>query len=194
VTARSTEVNFSIHPRVFGPRQCGRIIRLGDSGQQQGGIEGLAEPGTLRDSEVTWIGRDPDSDWIHRRLEAVVERSNRRWNLDLDGFSEDLQLTTYNRVGTHYTWHHDGLDDGVEHRKLSLVIQLSDPVAYEGAELEFLEVAEDYDDSQRSDYLRRTRSQGTVIAFPSFEYHRVTPLLRGRRHSLVAWVAGPPFR
>jgi PKHD-type hydroxylase len=73
-------------------------------------------------------------------------------------------------------------------------VQLSDPATYEGSDLQLLEVVEDYDDADGGAWRSRVRRRGTVIAFPAFEYHRVTPLESGVRHSLVCWVGGPPFR
>ena len=38
------------------------------------------------------------------------------------------------------------------------------------------------------------RPQGSVIVFPSFVWHRVTPVTKGTRYSLVLWTCGQPFR
>lgn len=190
---------YQLHPAVFGRRQCDEIVEMGTramagEGATAGGIEGLESAGDLRDSTIAWLSRDPSTEWIHRRLEEVAERANRRWLLDIDGIEEDLQFTVYDRRGDHYTWHHDGLDAGVERRKISLVVQLSDPRDYRGAELEFLEVVEDLEDGAAADFRTACAARGTLVSFPGFEYHRVTPLRSGRRLSLVAWVAGPPLR
>ena len=80
------------------------------------------------------------------------------------------------------------------HRKLSLVVQLSDPADYDGAELELFQVHADAGDDELATFRAQSTAQGTVVVFPSFEYHRVTPLRSGMRHSLVSWVSGPPFR
>jgi PKHD-type hydroxylase len=34
------------------------------------------------------------------------------------------------------------------------------------------------------------RTRGAFIAFPSFAVHRVSPVTRGTRWSLVAWITG----
>ena len=41
---------------------------------------------------------------------------------------------------------------------------------------------------------RAHKARGTLVAFPSYVMHRVTPVTSGTRKSLVAWVAGPKFR
>ena len=38
------------------------------------------------------------------------------------------------------------------------------------------------------------KARGTFIVFPSFMLHRVTPVTRGTRWSLVAWIAGARWR
>ena len=80
-----------------------------------------------------------------------------------------------------YTWHMDN-GDKTPGRKISLSVQLSSPDSYEGGELEFF-------------YTNKTKqvekTQGGVIAFPSFIMHRVTPVTKGVRYSMVAWVVGP---
>lgn len=196
---RLPHATFSVHPHTLGARQCDRVVELGLSARRQdgrlaGGVEGIDDTGLLRSSTVAWIPRDGDSEWLFAKLEDVARRANRHWGLELSGLEEDLQFTEYAEPGAHYTWHHDGLDPGVEHRKLSLVVQLSDPRDHRGADLEFIEVVEDYDEEMRREYRASVSPRGTVVAFPAWEYHRVTPLRWGRRRSLVAWLSGPPLR
>jgi len=69
-------------------------------------------------------------------------------------------------------------------RKLSLVLQLSDPKDYEGGEL-ILHLSEEP--------TVVPKKQGYVTIFPSFVLHEVTPVTSGTRHSLVSWISGKPF-
>ncbi len=188
-----------IYPRVFTPGQCDRILRYSDAlaadaALLEGDDGSEVADDSIRRSSTAWIVPDDDTWWIYEKLAAVAEKANRRYGFDLDGFGEDLQFTTYGERGAFYSWHQDGLDGNVSGRKLSLVVQLSDPEDYDGAELQFFDVAEDYDANELAAFTELTRERGTVVAFPSFEYHRVLPLRRGARRSLVAWVSGPPFR
>ena len=65
-------------------------------------------------------------------------------------------------------------------------MQLSDPADYDGGELELK-------NSTRT--LVAPRAQGTLIVFPSFLLHRVAPVTRGTRRSLVGWASGThPYR
>jgi PKHD-type hydroxylase len=82
-----------------------------------------------------------------------------------------------------YNWHQD-FGTGVS-RKLSNVVQLSDPSEYEGGNLQIM---------TNSGVQRIRKKRGLAVAFPSFTFHTVTPVTAGTRQSLVAWVSGAPFR
>ncbi len=190
----------------FTHEQCCAVAALGDSLQAEGGALAGAGPDgdgdapgsgsdlALRRSRVAWIPRSDQTAWLFDRLSELVVRANRTWRFDLSGFDEELQYTLYDEPGAFYTWHQDGLDGDVATRKLALVVQLTDPSLYDGADLEMFDVVTDWEPDELAEWRARVRSQGTVVAFPAFEYHRVTPLVSGRRASLVAWVGGPPFR
>lgn len=187
-----------VYPGVFTERQCDRILAdtaalATDDAGIGDGIGETEHDVAIRRSTIGWITADEPFVWIYDKLARVVERANRSYGFDLIGFTEDLQFTEYAGAGAFYTWHQDGLDGDLAARKLSMVVQLSDPADYEGGDLEFFSLD---GDGAAPDPGRRaaTRARGTVIVFPSFEYHRVTPLLSGTRRSLVCWVGGPPFR
>lgn len=171
----------------FDAAECERIVALAEPEQAEtASLEGDDDIDRVRSSTVTWLASDDTNWWIYERLAELVADANERWGFDLVGFEEELQYTRYDGPGDHYTWHRDGLDGDVSTRKISVVVQLTDPSEYTGARLEF---PDDYEEPQNTG-----ASQGTAVVFPAFEYHRVTPLRTGRRRSLVAWVAGPPFR
>ena len=73
-----------------------------------------------------------------------------------------------------------------------MTISLTDPSEYEGGDLEF-----DFRDTDKGSQPRiceEIRQKGSVIVFPSFVWHRVKPVTKGRRHSLVCWNLGYPFK
>lgn len=124
--------------------------------------------------------------WLFDKLAKTTISLNKQfWNFDLT-FLETLQFTVYNQLNDFYTAHMDTSHNRPEQRKLSLVVQLSDPETYEGSNLEI--------HSCGLDFFGTVRTQGTLIAFPSYMVHRVTELTRGTRYSLVSWVCGPPYR
>jgi PKHD-type hydroxylase len=185
--------------RVFTPRQCGRIVASAEDLAVEEGLVGTDDASYDRDaairrSRLSWIEPVDATLWIFDKLTKVVAKANRTYGFDLLGFTEDLQLTRYDEPGAFYGWHQDGLEGDLAGRKLSLVTQLTDPDTYEGSDLELFCVNEEYEADAARDWAARARRQGSVVVFPAFEYHRVTPLVAGARHSLVCWIGGPPFR
>jgi PKHD-type hydroxylase len=108
------------------------------------------------------------------------------YRFDLYGFLEDFQYTVYlGGEAGHYDWHIDAGASTVSPRKLSLVLQLSDPSEYEGGELQFM---------TSSGITTVRKEKGFVVAFPSYTLHRVTPVTSGIRKTIVVWITGPAFR
>lgn len=142
----------------------------------------------VRRSHIVWLDHDaPDTAWIAARLTRLVAEVNREvFNFALTGFDEDIQLTEYRaEVAGFYDWHADIGGRGIpQSRKLSLTVQLSDPADYDGGALEL---------NSRGEPEVAPCGRGTAIAFPSYVLHRVTPVTRGVRRSLVVWVHGPRF-
>jgi PKHD-type hydroxylase len=149
-------------------------------GQGVGGINP-----DIRRSQVSWLSNTPETHWIFEKLGFVAARLNSNWfGFDLTGFGEPLQLTHYDQSENGmYGWHQD-YGGGIS-RKLSLVLQLSDPSEYEGGNLQVKTGSEPQS-------VRKQR--GLVAAFPSYVLHQVTPVTQGNRQSLVAWISGPQFK
>ena len=151
-------------------------------------VGGLPDsPPEIRKSQVAWLSNTPESSWFYDRMAFVARKLNAKfYNFDLHGFLEDMQFTIYKDDNeSHYTWHVDMSDDAPAARKLSLVLQLSDPSEYEGGELQTMTGSEpNVVDKQK----------GLIAAFPSYMLHRVTPITKGTRYSVVVWVCGPSFK
>jgi PKHD-type hydroxylase len=141
----------------------------------------------LRLTRVAWMLRNPEIAWLHARLEEMVLQINAQfYRYDLYGLNEPFQYTVYEGAeGGYYGWHVDMGEKNYEPRKISLSLQLSEPCGYQGGDLE-LEVGD-------GPY-KAEKARGTLIAFPSYVLHRVSPVTSGIRKSLVIWVAGPEFR
>lgn len=146
-----------------------------------------------RRSEIRWIFPDTESFGdLFRLVDDRIHVANRNaFGVDLS-YLHALQMTTYRAEWTgHYDWHMDTfLDDRARgvclDRKLSATIQLSAPEDYDGGDFELKAVP-----PPAQEDLRR---QGAMLVFPSFLQHRVTPVTRGIRHSIVAWYEGPLWR
>tara|TARA_B100001094_G_scaffold304126_1_gene332800 strand:- start:7201 stop:7956 length:756 start_codon:yes stop_codon:yes gene_type:complete len=78
-------------------------------------------------------------------------------------------------------------------RKLSMTINLNKPGDYEGGNLKF-DFGHHTEDGVRFYECEEIRPQGSIIIFPSFIPHCVTPVTKGTRYSLVLWSLGYPFR
>lgn len=152
-----------------------------------GGKEPDEDYSEIRESRVGWLANTEDTSWIYDRL-AFISRSinSKFFGFDLFGFLEHMQFTEY--VGEsegHYNWHQDISETSSAPRKLSLVLQLSDPEDYDGGELQTMSSAEPSVVDKK---------KGLITAFPSWCLHKVTPVTRGIRHTLVIWVCGPSFK
>lgn len=140
----------------------------------------------VRVTRLAWIEPNTNTTSFYGRISHIVRDLNQRfYRFALTGL-ENFQYTVYHgHQGGHYDWHIDYGRQSARARKISLSIQLSDPADYEGGDLQF------QIDSQPA---AAPRTRGTLIAFPAFFLHRVTPVLAGTRKSLVVWATGPEFQ
>lgn len=143
----------------------------------------------IRKNKIVWINiEDISLTWAIKRISDYVYRINKEnYNFDIYGLTEDIQFTEYSEIDDHYDWHTDCSQGNIV-RKLSFSIQLSDSKDYEGCEIQFNynEKSENKNDD--------AKQQGSAISFPSYMSHQVTPLISGKRYSLVVWVGGPNFK
>jgi len=151
-----------------------------------------------RDSNIVWMNEQ----WIYKEIQPYVHQANKNagWNFDWD-WSESCQFTIYKK-GQYYDWHCDSWDKPyVEQgptngkiRKLSVTVSLTDPKEYKGGELEFDFRNEDPDKKPNIRTCTEILPKGSLVVFPSFVWHRVKPVTKGVRHSLVIWNLGYPFK
>jgi PKHD-type hydroxylase len=138
-----------------------------------------------RVSDISWVDENLETQWLYDKITQYAKTANEQmWNFDIWGYHDQLQYTTYYGDGGHYDWHAD-LGPGISNRKLSVVLQLSDPGEYEGGELQM---------NVGSTILTVPKELGLICFFPSFLLHRVTPLTSGVRKSLVTWLCGANLR
>lgn len=139
-----------------------------------------------RKSQTGWISNNDSTAWFYDKMAYIARNINSLfYRFDLYGFQEDMQYAVYGSGGDHYDWHIDSGATTVVPRKLSFSLQLSHPLDYEGGNLEFMI-------GKNVDVVRRER--GLIVAFPSYRLHRVTPVTKGVRKSIVVWTTGPQFR
>ena len=181
------ENNFSTWENGFTDEQLKRICEIGDNLEFSSASlgEGVVD-NSIRITKTSWIQLNDETTFIYDSLGFITRQLNGQFfDFDLFGFAEHLQYTVYHDNGSKYDWHLDRGMSTFAPRKLSLVLQLSDPSEYEGGDLELF---------TGSNPIVVTKQRGLVTAFPSFVLHRVTPVTKGTRKTLVAWLTGPKFR
>ena len=180
--------NYYYYTNAFTLEELDTIKTIGNSYPKQSAEVGGGEDSQVSDyrkSEISWIPEESNNQWLYDKISQYAISANKEmWNFDIWGYHDALQFTNYYGDGGHYDWHAD-LGPGISNRKLSVVLQLSDPKDYVGGELQMntgggiTSVAKEY---------------GSLCFFPSFVLHRVTPLTSGTRTSLVTWLCGANLR
>ncbi|MFN0185999.1 MAG: 2OG-Fe(II) oxygenase [Aquabacterium sp.] len=177
-----------VWPGLLDAETCARVIEMVRPHPPLRGRVGSLnlDHGGIRRSDIWLFDPEPDLGFVFDPLVQAVLHVNQGYGFDLTGFASGCQVARY-AAGEqgHYDWHMDLGTGPMSCRKLSVSVQLSPPQSYDGGDLEF-----------RLDGLDplKLRQQGTLVAFPSYMQHRVAPVSRGERWSLVAWVEGPPYR
>jgi len=176
---------------MFTPKQCKMIIDMGHSLKPEQAKVGGGKKDGIHDTKkrVTTISWIPFKNMpeMYQTIESTMLRTNSN-HFGFNGMelSEPAQFTEYPKGGF-YDWHMDS-DTNFAHeptvRKISMTCLLSDPSDFKGGELEFM------DKGKKADDLK----QGQAIFFASFLRHRVAPVKKGVRRSLVMWFGGPPLR
>jgi len=174
---------------IFTPEQCQMIINAGRSEPKEMGKTQKKEDEGLdiqkRTSHISWI---PFKKMIpmYKDIERILISTNAN-HFGFEGvkITEQAQYTEYPEGGF-YDWHVDS-DLSFEHeppvRKISMTCLLSPESEFEGGHLEMM-------DENKIIKLK----QGQAIFFASFLKHRVTPVSKGNRKSLVMWFGGPPLK
>jgi PKHD-type hydroxylase len=197
------------------PKFCDEIIKYGISQQEELALTGeqndklnkdkklskknLKDLKKKRDSNVVWL----NDCWIYKEIQPYINKANKLagWNFDWD-WSESCQFTKY-KLNQFYDWHCDSWEGAYANkddpdtfgkiRKLSVTCSLSAPEDYEGGELEF-DFRNMDPDKPTIRKCAEISPRGSVVVFPSHVWHRVKPVTKGTRYSLVIWNLGYPFR
>ena len=175
---------------LFTPEQCNEIIACGrrqkpqkaqvGMGRKEGGLDT-----SKRTTTISWIPFK-ELEPMYVRVNEFIQRSNlNHFGFDDIRITEQAQFTEYPEGGF-YDWHMDS-DVNMQHeppvRKISMTVLLNHESQFEGGELELMAPGK-----------KAKLTQGNAIVFASFLSHRVAPVTRGVRQSLVMWFGGTPFR
>ena len=177
---------------IFTPEQCQDIINAGRAEPKQDahvgskeGIKGGVIDTKTRTSHISWIPFKKMQP-MYKKIEKVMKATNgNHFGFDGMQITEMAQYTEYPEGGF-YEWHVDN-DVNCQHeppvRKISMTCLLSPESEFEGGDLELM-----------SEGKVAKIKQGHAVFFASFIRHRVKPVTRGRRQSLVMWFGGTPFK
>ena len=175
---------------IFTPQQCEMVIEAGHKQKLEVAQVGMNNPKggvdtKKRTTTISWIPFKEMTE-MYSQIEATMQTSNlNHFGFENMKITEPAQFTEYPKGGF-YDWHMD-LDINGTHeppvRKISMTILLSDPSTFKGGHLEFME-------KNKVPELK----QGQAIFFASFIRHRVAPVTKGIRRSLVMWFGGTPFK
>jgi PKHD-type hydroxylase len=178
---------------IFTPEQCKMIIAAGRAepknnasiGAGDKAVEGGVIDTKTRTSHISWIPFSKMTD-MYKDIERIMKATNgNHFGFDGMTINEMAQYTEYPEGGF-YEWHVDN-DVNMAHeppvRKISMTCLLSPESEFEGGDLELMFEG-------RVPKIK----QGHAVFFASFIRHRVKPVIRGNRKSLVMWFGGPPFK
>jgi len=185
---------FYVFTRAVSPDVCDQIVKDCKKNVLKEGAVGSLVP-NIRKNLVCFIQEKED------RINALAwhflrKANNKQFNYDLKYF-ESSQFSEY-KDGGFYGWHKDSSDErNKEIRKLSLTLALSNPDTFEGGDLQFYSgdrPMEDMGEITAEQITNDIKAQGSVVVFDSRDWHRVTPVTKGVRHSIVCWTVGPNFK
>jgi len=179
------------------------MARTGGFGDRKLSKKEIEDMKRKRNSDLVWL----NDLWIYKEIFPFVHEANKNagWNFEWDR-SEPCQFTKY-KLNQYYDWHCDSWDKPYQRqasdpsngkiRKLSVTCQLTDGSEYQGGELEF--DYRNYDPHMRDESRHLIKAveilpKGSIIVFPSFVWHRIKPVTKGVRYSLVMWNLGLPFK
>jgi PKHD-type hydroxylase len=191
--ARNPGVGGIRYERCFSAAECDRIVGSAErEGWQEGGVGGYGSNSeVVREVRSVLEQRlpiDAKGFPVARIVSEICRINSELWHFDLSGIVADdmpclMRYRSSNR--DKFEWHLD-MGRGISaSRKLGFTVQLSEGGAYEGGDLEFHNI---------DGRAMPLREKGTLVAFPAYWLHRVTPVTRGVRHVIVGWVHGPSFR
>lgn len=187
--------------KVIDKKTCDKIIKLGKKQILKQATIGSSDKNHLkktRKSKVAFI----NDKWLYELLTPFLAQANQhsKWNYEYD-WCENFQFTEYKNKGF-YTWHADINPEPYvsedpnyngKVRKLSLCLTLND--GFEGGEFEVKN--DDFSnlyERQDTYEVKEMQNRGSIVVFSSLTWHRVKPITKGTRYSLVCWTLGQPWR
>ena len=175
-------VNYYWFKKAFSEEEIERIEKISKKYTKESATT-FGDNKDYRKSDIKWLNENDETKWIYERFrEAINVANDEQFEFVLNPLlHETLQYTEYDsKKEGHYGWHIDIGEGKFGGRKLSIVLMLNDD--YEGGELEIWEKG------------FVPKGKGNLFVFPSYLLHRVMPVTKGLRKSLVLWANGPTLK
>ena len=173
---------------IFTAKLCKEIIDLSSTLKKEQGRIYHKDPRDYdkkrRDSTISWIPFNKMQPMYDDLIHLIQKINRNHFGFNNLQITEEAQVSEYSK-GQFYHWHTDStIDMDIEPpvRKLSMTLLLNDPSEFEGGNLEIA--------GKKMSHMK----QGHAAIFASFLQHRVTPVTKGVRKSLVVWFNGEPFK
>lgn len=186
---------FVQRPDFFTRLECEQLIdALKDSPQLTRGLVGDGKTNSYRASDNricdTCELTVEEYPWLYKRFKEFVREINDVFEFDIYGIFDNIAFVRYEEskngaFSGRFGWHQDAANDMAALRKISISVALSDSEDYCGGNLQI------FDDGITD---LGKLPQGSLTAFPSYQQHRVVPIVSGTRYVLVLFVLGPRFR
>jgi PKHD-type hydroxylase len=176
-----THSYYEVFQARFNAVECQQIIDLHGKSHLVHSTMSNGAGLSLRESDLFWIPRTTDTEWIFARLWNLVTLYNSKYGFELSDELGQAQLTRY-RPGQHYEWHMDLGPGQMSLRKLTVVVELVAKDLMKGGGLEVF-----YGDAMEN---KVHVDIGDVVVFPSFVMHRALVIEGGTRWSFVLWLNG----
>lgn len=182
---------FIVHPKLFTADECDLVNQYFDSlqsvigwvGEKDGEYLQPKEIHTLRKCVVTYAENNDASRWFHSKIESHTDLLNAQyWRCEVADYSQPIRRMSYGPTDHFKSWHPDYGMGQTAYRKLTTVVLLDDPSEFTGGDFEV------------ACWGVVPLQKGDSITFPTYIYHRVTPVLSGLRRSLVHRAIGPRFK
>jgi len=182
---------YKVYDKAIGKNNCNNIIKylkeLNFDSSTVAGDESDILDEEKRQSQVAFLNSKELVDIFS--LYAGFAKDECGWNYNLTGY-EIPQVSIYHK-NDKYTWHHDMLpDENGLVRKLSVCITLNEN--FKGGDFQIQKLVSPVE-KKRYETIKEMRNAGSVVVFPSFMWHQITPVKYGSRYSIVCWYNGPQF-
>ncbi|OUR77863.1 hypothetical protein A9Q83_10150 [Alphaproteobacteria bacterium 46_93_T64] len=192
---RNANVSLSMHWPVFSPQECAQISAQADGSRWQsklpvgpGNVSVFPDATEAKHIEFQKLPLGKNAYPLDQINFGTSQVNSDGWRFELTGIpADDMPWLARHKKGESkgIEWQVDLAESFTSSRKLCFIVQLSDSNSYEGGDVILHNTP-----AQIEGY----RAQGSIIVFPSYWLHKVTPVTKGTRQSIVGWMHGHSFR